>query len=319
MTGIESPSPLDIGVRLPNLWGVQSLSRRFVRRCSRGLAVALVGGAAWAHGPLHEQIQLLSERLAKSPDDGEFLSQRAELYRAHGLFPEARADTDALERILPGNITNRLRQGLIDLGARETNSAVENLKLWNRARPDDLSGNYALAQALSLAGCPGQAVPHYHRVIAGAAQEGTADSSQNGARPELYLERAKAQLAARVPVVEILAGVDAGITRLGPLPVLERFAAELEMERGNPDAAVDRIGAIAARADRRERWLFQQGELLLRAGRTNAAREKFVAARDALAQLPEKLQRAWVATELRRQIDTRLAGAATTLSSPTHP
>jgi len=295
------------------------VSRRFVRRCSAGLAVALAVWAAWAHGPLHEQIQMLSERLAKAPDDGEALSQRAELYRAHGLFPEARADADALERIWPGNITNRLRRGLIDLGARETNSAVENLSLWNRDRPDDLSGNYSLAQALMLAGRPMEAVPHYHRVITGAAREAGADFSSSGARPELYLERAQAQQAARVPVAEILVGIDAGVARLGPLPVLERFAAELEMERGNPDAAVERIAAIAARAERKERWLFQQGELLLRAGRTNAAREKFVAARDALARLPDRLQRAWMATELRQQIDTRLAGAVTNLPASVRP
>lgn len=306
-------------MRLTNLQSMRWVFRRFIRRWSGGLAAALAGWAAWAHGPLHEQIQLLSERLAKFPEDAEALSQRAELYRAHGLFPEALADTDALERILPGNITNRLRRGLIDLGARETNSAVENLQHWNRARPDDLSGNYALAQALMLAARPAEAVPHYHRVIAGATREGAADFSQSGARPELYLERAQAQQAARVSVAEILAGIDAGIARLGPLPVLERFAAELEMERGNPDAAVERIAAIAARAERKERWLFQQGELFLRAGRTNEARRKFVAARDALAQLPDKLQRAWMATELRQQIDARLAGAATNLPASNRP
>lgn len=298
---------------------MQWVLRRFVRHCSGGLAAALAVWAASAHGPLHEQIQLLSERLAKVPEDGEALSQRAELYRAHGLFREARADADALERILPGNITNRLRRGLIDLVARETNSAVENLSLWNRDRPDDLSGNYSLAQALMLAGRPMEAVPHYHQVIAGAAREAGADFSSRGARPELYLERAQAQHAARVPVAEILVGIDAGVARLGPLPVLERFAAELEMERGNPDAAVERIAAIAARAERKERWLFQQGELLLRAGRTNAAREKFVAARDALTRLPDRLQRAWMATELRQQIDIRLAGAVKNLPASFGP
>ena len=295
------------------------LFRHLFRCGSGGLALAMAGWVARAHGPLHEQIQLFSERLAKSPEDGEALSQRAELYRAHGLYAEARADTDALERILPGNLTNRLRRGLIDLGARETNSAVENLALWQRARPDDLSGNYALAQALVLAARPGEAVPYFHRVIAGAAREGAADFSQSGARPELYLERAHAQQAARISEAEILAGIDAGIARLGPLPVLERFAAELEMKRGNPDAAVERIEAIAARAERKERWLFQQGELLLRAGRTNDARQKFVAAGDALARLPDKLQRAWVATELRQQIDARLAGATTNLPASSRP
>lgn len=283
------------------------------------MVAAWVGWAALAHGPLHEQIQLLSERLGKSPADGEALSQRAELYRAHGLLAEARADAEALERLFPGNLTNRLRCGLIDLAARETNAAVANLLFWNRARPDDLSGNYTLAQAYVLAGRPAEAVPHYSRVIAGAALEGRSDFSQSGARPELFLERAKAQQSAGTSVVEILAGLDVGIARFGPLPVLQRFAAELELERGEADAAVNRIAAIAARAERQERWLFQQGELFLRAGRTNEAREKFLAARSALERLPEKLQRAWIATELRQQIDARLAGSATNLPASHRP
>lgn len=278
-----------------------------------------VSWAAVAHGPLHEQIQLLSERLGKSPADGEALSQRAELYRAHGLFPEARADAGSLERIQPGNPTNRLRCGLIDLAARETNAAVANLLLWHHARPDDLSGNYALAQAYMLAGRPAAAVPHYSRVIAGTAAEGAADFSQSGVRPELFLERARAQRGAGTSVTEILAGIDVGIARFGPLPVLQRFAAELELERGEVDAAVNRIAAIAARAERQERWLFQQGELFLRAGRTNEARGKFLAARSALERLPEKLRRAWIATELRQQIDTRLAGTATNLPASHRP
>ena len=114
-------------------------------------------------------------------------------------------------------------------------------------------------------------------------------------------------------MTEILAGIDAGVTRFGPLPVLQRFAADLELERGDADAAVNRIAAIAERAERKERWLFQQGELFLRAGRTNEARIKYSEARDALGRLPEKLQRAWIATELRQQIEARLAGVASNL------
>jgi predicted negative regulator of RcsB-dependent stress response len=88
---------------------------------------------------------------------------------------------------------------------------------------------------------------------------------------------------------------------------LQRFAAELEMKRGDVQTAVARLGTIAERAERKERWWFQQGELFLQGGRTNEARAKFVAARDALDRLPEKLQRAWLATELRQQIDSKLA------------
>jgi hypothetical protein len=137
-----------------------------------------------------------------------------------------------------------------------------------------------------------------------------------GVRPELFLDRAKAQVAAGLAVTNTLAGLDDAVTRLGPLPVLQRFAAELEMKRGDVQTAVARLGTIAERAERKERWWFQQGELFLQGGHTNEARAKFIAARDALDRLPEKLQRAWLATELRQQIDSKLAAVGVAGQTP---
>lgn len=273
-----------------------------------GVAVLLLGLMAWAHGPLHEQILLLDAELAQRPGAPDLLARRAELYRAHGLFTEARLDLTALEKLQPDNLTNRLRRGLLELAAHETNAAVEQLASWVRHRPDSLEGHYGLAHAFVLAGRPGDAVPHFDRVIRLAGQESAGEAVQQlGVRPELFLDRAKAQVSAGLSVTNTLAGLDDAVARLGPLPVLQRFAAELEMKRGDVGAAVARLGTIAERAERKERWWFQQGELYLQAGRTNEARAKFIAARDALDRLPEKLRRAWLATELRQQIDSKLA------------
>ncbi len=261
---------------------------------------------AWAHGPLHEQILLATDELAKKPNDPELLGQRAEMFRAHGLFSEAREDLGALEKVRPGDVTNRLRRGWLELAAKETNAAIQNLEAWSKARPDSVEGHFGLAQAYALAGRPAAAVPHFSRVLK--------DSDEP--RPELFLDRAKAQVAAGFPPADTLAGLDEGISRLGPLPILQKFAADLEMKRGEVTAAVARIEAIAARSERKERWLFLQGELFRQAGRTNDAQDRFVAARRSLDLLPDKLQRSFVATELRQQIDARLAEP---VSSPAPP
>lgn len=271
-------------------------------RCLSGWA--LLGGsvAAWAHGPLHEQILLVTEELAQQPNNPELLGQRAELFRAHGLFSEARQDLDTLDRLEPGNLTNRLRRGWVELAARETNAAIQNLEAWFKVRPDSLEGHFGLAQAYVLAGRPADAVPHFSRVL----------KQSDEPRPELFLERAKAQVAAGLPLTNALAGLDEGIARLGPLPILQKFAADLEMKRQDVEAAVARIGSIAARSERKERWLFLQGDLFRQAGRTQEAHDRFLAARRALESLPDKLQRSFVATELRQQIDARLAESAAT-------
>jgi hypothetical protein len=135
-------------------------------------------------------------------------------------------------------------------------------------------------------------------------------------RPEWFHERAKAQLAAGQPATNVLAGLDEGIQRYGPLPALQLLAVEVEMRRGATEAALGRIDALAARAERKERWLFRRGDLLLQAGRTNEARKEFLGARAALDALPDKLRRAWVATELRQQVDAKLAALPMTPESP---
>jgi predicted Zn-dependent protease len=261
------------------------------------LALLLWTWVAGAHGPWHEQILLVTEKLAQKPRDPELLAQRAELFLAHGFVDESRQDLVALETLQPGNLTNQLRRGWLELKARKTNAAIEQLTAWVKARPENLEGHFGLAQAYLLAGQPGAAETHLSRVLALSDEP----------RPELFLERAQAQVAAGLALTNTLAGLDEGIARLGPLPLLQKFAADLEMKRGEVAAAVARIQTIAARSERQERWLFLQGELFRQAGRTNDACGRYLAARSAWQALPDKLRRSYVATELRQQIDARLA------------
>jgi tetratricopeptide (TPR) repeat protein len=177
---------------------------KLVRRLG-GIGLALLGGWAWAHGPLHEQILQLDAELAQRPDAPDLLARRAELYRAHGLFSEARLDLTALEKLQPDNLTNRLRRGLLELAARETNAAVEQLSAWVQRRPASLEGHYGLAHAFVLAGRPGEAVPHFNRVIDLTAQAPAEESvRQLGVRPELFLDRAKARGLRTVDGLEML-------------------------------------------------------------------------------------------------------------------
>jgi len=59
--------------------------------------VFVAGG--WSHGLLDEQIEAVSRELAQAPRDEELLLKRAELHRAHGDYPKAKAD---LERVIGG-------------------------------------------------------------------------------------------------------------------------------------------------------------------------------------------------------------------------
>lgn len=264
------------------------------------MAVCLITWVTTAHGPLHEQIVQLTTELEKNPNDAERLVRRGELLRLHGLFSEARLDFQRVRQLRPDDVTNHLHLGRLELDARETNAALSHLEAWVTARPAVLEGQLALAKALMLAQRPGDAAKHFSEAIRLDPEP----------RPEWFLDRAKAQIAAGAPATNVLAGLDEAIVLYGPLPALQLFAVDLEMKRGEPDAALARIDALAARAERKERWLFRRGELLLQAGRTSAAKAEFAATLKSLDALPDKLRRAWVATELRQQTEARLAAIA---------
>ncbi|MBL9173268.1 MAG: hypothetical protein JNL10_07035 [Verrucomicrobiales bacterium] len=251
-----------------------------------------------AHGPVHEQILILTAELEQHPDDPARLVRRGELLLLHGLPADAQKDFQRVATLRPRDITNEfhLGQASLDLGA--TNDAVRRLEQFVNACPDSVPGRRTLFRALRLAGRPRDA----------AAQLEVAIALSPDPLPDWYLEQARALQTANAPAEEILRPLDAGIARLGPLPALELMAVDLEQQRGQTDRALARLDALAARAERKERWIARRGDVLLKAGRTNEARIEFQSALRILDALPDKLRRAWTASELRQQIEAKLAG-----------
>lgn len=252
---------------------------------------------AWGHGTLHDEIARLDAELIRKPGDAELLIERGEMYRIHELFPQAKEDWQKVAQLRPTDPTNHLRLGLIALGSRETNSAVELLKRFVQECPQCLPGQLSMATAYQMAGQNQEAVQHWTRAIQLVPEP----------NPEWYLQRARAGVAGKMPVESVLSGLDEAIGQYGPLPPLQLMAVDLEVSRGKVDAALDRISAIAKRADRKERWIVRRAEILMQAGRFPEAKTEFIAAREAIDRLPEKLRRAWVATDLRQQIEAKLA------------
>ena len=277
----------------------------------RMLGMALTLTAAQAHGPLHEEISRLTLELRQQPDDPARLARRGELLQLHGLPDQALADFEQLARLRPKDITNDFRLGQARLELGQTNDAVVLLTRFATHRPASVTGHLILARALVRAGQPMEASQHFARVIALSPEP----------LPDWFLEQFRALRSADVPVADQAACLNAGIGQLGPLPVLVLPAVDLEVRRGNIDRALALLDALAARAERKERWLSRRGDVLLEAGRTQEARAEFVAARRALDSLPDRLQRAWTATELRQQLDAKLAALtpAADAQRPTSP
>jgi len=263
-----------------------------------GLFAVLVLGtaAATAHGPFHERIQALTLELQSKPEDVSLLARRCDIERAHGLWPEAMADLVQLEKLAPADPTNGLRRGVILLGRGQAVEAVPHLRKWVEKHPDGTDERLALAQACMGAKQWTNAIQEFSTVLASSAE----------ARAQVFLDRAQCQQQAGDSATNILKGLDEGIARIGPIPQLVRHAAEVELLRGAVEAAVARIGVLAERSERKERWLFEQGELFRRGGRLEDAQRCYSNAIVVLESLPPKFQRSLLSVELRRELEARL-------------
>ncbi len=252
---------------------------------------------ALAHGPFHDQILDLSRRIALAPDDWALVAQRCDIERAHGLWSEAEADLIVLERLRPADPTNQWRRGFILVGKGEGAGAIPPLKLWIEAHPTNVEDRLILAQALRQSGKWSDAAQEYSKVLEGA----------DVPRAQIFIERAECQMQAGSSPAHIVTGLDAGIGRCGALPPLVRMAAEIELKAGLVEAAAARVRKLGEESARKERWLFEEGEIYRRGGLPSKAEDRYRASLTAVEALPPRFQRALTTMELRSEIEQRLS------------
>jgi tetratricopeptide (TPR) repeat protein len=148
------------------------------------------------------------------------------------------------------------------------------------ARPNDAAANAARGRALAEMGKHLAAVEDFDRAIA--------HSQGDHNMPELYLERARALVAAGPQHLNrAIAGLDEGLERLGEPVTLQLYAIDLEVEGRRYDSALKRLDLLASRAARQEPWLMRKGAVLEAAGRREDALKVYRKALEAVESLPQ--------------------------------
>ena len=111
------------------------------------------------------------------------------------------------------------------------------------------------------------------RPLEAATQYGRAITISERSTPDYYLERFRPLVAAG-RIERALAGLDQGISDLGPLVTLQGEAIKIEIDRGEYDRALDRLATIEPWMPA-ERHHYRRGEILDAAGRPDLARAAF--------------------------------------------
>ena len=223
--------------------------------------------------------------------------QRADLYRLHGSFKEAKADYATAEKLVPISAPLFLGQAQLQVELGE-----------------HLAARLLFDKALRLSPTNKTALLGRGRVLArlGERKAAIADFTDSialpmGVQAEEFLERASLQASEFGPD-EAIKGLDEGLLRLGWMVTLQQAALDYEMQRQKPEQALARLETILTRTSRKEAWLARQGEILLAAGKPNEANEVLLLALRTIEALPPRSRTSPWMMRLRTQVEGLISG-----------
>jgi len=261
------------------------------------LLLLAVPQTARAHGELLIRIATVTGQIqAATNQSAQLYLQRGELYREDKNWDAAASDYSRAAALDPNLAAVDLCRAMMlsdggDLGAAR--------KLFDKVLARDPKDGKALVERARLfikLGQPKLAVVDYEHGLAVLEPE-----------PDYFLEWART-LEADARIAEALDSLDQGIKKFGPVSTLQMYAVDLELRRGNRDAAIARLDAIIQGAPRKENWLARRGDILLEAGRQAEARKSYAGALVAVKLLPLRLQHNPPMMNLQARVNAALAG-----------
>lgn len=255
-----------------------------------GVALPLQG-----HGDLDRRLREADRRISEDPAVADGWWQRAELRLLHEEWSGAREDLRQVERLAPHTPRLKVRLAEAWAGDGEVEAAIRCL-------------TEALAEAPNAADLSLRRAWLHVRIGAWADAKRDFDGALDrltDPRPEDFLMRARACERLEDPQ-EAVEGLLRAIERLGPVPGLVQRLIALERQRGAWDAALGVVDTELARDGRSLVAWRLRVEILLEAGRSDAARDacrRMAAILDAepprVRERPDQQTvRAWVAVTL---------------------
>lgn len=246
---------------------------------------------AWAHGSVHERIDVVSTQLAEHPKDGALYVLRATLHLEHGDAGDALKDLDAAEKVggeLSGIPVLRAR-ALAVLGRR--GEALKVLGEHLAVHPESV-GAY-----LTRASLHEEATQHK----AAALDYARAIEHADLPKADYYLDWARC-LSSLGETNAAYGVLCQGIQRLPASSVLAVAAYKKAVEIGRYKEALQAIDRFLERARRQERWLTEKGDVLRKQGKPDAAKEAYRAALIAISELPQRHQNVVAVRRLKERV-----------------
>lgn len=262
------------------------------------LALWFAPAVAFAHAGVDELDTATRQELARRPDDPQVHLERARVLQMQGEWDAAleQVEAAALRGADPDVVGSTRASIYLDAGFPRM-AKVEIDRVLAR-RPEAAGLLYDRGRAWLALG------------DREAAARDFGDAVANGPRPTPeQVTSHRDVLLALGKKDDALRALDAGMARVGRVASLELPAVDLEVELGRFDAALARLDRLAATAPPNPLWITRRGEVLERAGRTDAARAEYAKAL-ALIDARPAARRGKPFVDLKRRLETALASAA---------
>jgi tetratricopeptide (TPR) repeat protein len=237
------------------------------------LALSLAhAGPARADAAAAERIRVLSLRIEQAPDNQALRLQRSLTYLDNNQLELALADIRAAEAV-GEPVEAAFTHGVLLYKTGDYPAARPYFDRYLQAYPLHRGVLEYRARLLRDLGENRQALADYEALIA------LSDSLDPG-----YYQTT-ARLMAGLPdrgVDEALALLDIRMAQIGPLSTLQRYAVELESNRGNYQGAIERMAGLDQRLKATPQWQVEVAELMLQDGQLEEARSYLAVAEEQL-------------------------------------
>jgi tetratricopeptide (TPR) repeat protein len=240
------------------------------------LALGAWAGAASAHGDVHARIEALTAELSERPADARRWLDRGSALGLDEDWEQAARDFEQALALLPrdADAARRLANARLRLGEPEDAAALMDPVV--AANGADAEARLLRARARRELGRSGEAADDYAAAIL----------AYPSPAPHLYLERADNDLE-RGRADEAIAGLRAGIARVGPIVTLVERVAELQRAEGDAAGAAQTLGALPDEVRSSPRTLLMKARYLAEAGDEREAALLLDRASETIRALPE--------------------------------
>lgn len=246
-----------------------------------GLLSLLIPSFLFAHGDIHEQIIQISKRIEKDPNNSALYLKRGQLYVQHKDFDKAEKDYQKVRFLDKKLIITDILMAQLLVKKKQPQKGLPYINTYLQHKNKDVNGLLLRAKIYQ----------QLQKQTLAKQDIKTAFTNLKNPLPKHYILIAEATLLAdNSNIAEAIVWLQKGQSQFGFDIVLKEKEIDLLTKSKQYDGALLAIDEVLERFQRKEKWLFQKGQICENANQPKVAIIHYKATLKAIHNLPKRLQ-----------------------------